>query len=302
MRGSREHIQLPGGHSFRVLRWTRSLTEVEVLFAPGAVASVTGQGAHWHYHTEMELTLFSSGEGTRFVGDDIAQFAAGDLVLLGEKLPHYWHTEGRSSGVSVQWSFPRDHPFWAFPENLSLAALFQQSTRGLRYTGSTATALTTRLHELARTRGADRLGLLLRIFALMADSPANDRRILSARAFSLPVPSTHQQPMAAAVRYLLANFREPIRLEAVLRITGMSKPTFSRQFKSHSGKTFSDFVSHLRLQAACRELLESDRPIIEIASSCGFSQVSFFNRTFRCLLRCTPTQYRIRKQRAQKKP
>ena len=297
MRGSREQIHLPSGHSFRVLRWTRSLREVEVLFAPGAVASVTGEGEHWHYHMEMELTLFTTGEGTRFVGDDIAPFASGDLVLLGEKLPHYWHTPGASSGLSVQWSFPKTHPFWAFPENLALASLFKSAARGLRYTGGTAKALSSQLCELARTGGTDQLGLLLRTFALLADSPDRDRRLLSARAFSLPTASAHQQAMAEAVRHLLAHFREPIRLDELLRITAMSKPTFSRQFKKHSGKTFSDFVTHLRLQAARRELLESDRSILEVAYSCGFPQVSFFNRIFRRILRCNPTQYRSRKRR-----
>ena len=294
MRGSREQIHLPSGHSFRVLRWTRSLREVEVLFAPGAVASVTGEGEHWHYHVETELTLFTAGEGTRFVGDDIAPFAPGDLVLLGEKLPHYWHTAGPSSGLSVQWSFPKTHPFWAFPETLALASLFKSAARGLRYTGRTATALSSQLHELARTGGADQLGLLLRTFALLADSPDRDRRMLSARAFSLPTASAHQQAIAEAVRHLLASFREPVRLDELLEITAMSKPTFSRQFKKHSGKTFSDFVTHLRLQAARRELIESDRSILEIAFSCGFPQVSFFNRIFRRILRCNPTQYRSR--------
>lgn len=300
MRGKREQIHLPGGHSFRVLRWARSLREVEVLFAPGATARATGEGDHWHYHVEMELTIFTTGEGTRFVGDDIASFAPGDLVLLGEKLPHYWHAHGLSSGLSVQWSFPKTHPFWAFPENLALASLFKHAARGLRYTGPTATALNSHLHDLARTGGTDQLGLLLRIFALMADAPDRDRRLLSARAFSLPTASAHQQAMAEAVRHLLASFREPIRLEELLEITAMSKPTFSRQFKKHSGKTFSDFVTHLRLQAARRELIESDRSILEIAFACGFPQVSFFNRIFRRILRCTPTQYRTRKQGSRK--
>lgn len=299
MRGSREQIHPPSGHSFRVLRWTRSLREVEVLFAPGATARATGEGAHWHYHVEMELTLFTAGEGTRFVGDDIAPFTSGDLVLLGEKLPHYWHTHGASSGISVQWSFPKTHSFWAFPENLALASLFKSAARGLRYTGSTAAALAARLHEIAGTGGTDQLGLLLRTFALLADSPERDRRLLSARAFSLPTASAHQQAIAEAVRHLLANFREPIRLDELLQITAMSKPTFSRQFKKHSGKTFSDFVTHLRLQAAGRELFESDGSILEIAFACGFAQVSFFNRIFRRVLRCTPTQYRT-KQRPQK--
>jgi AraC-like DNA-binding protein len=75
----------------------------------------------------------------------------------------------------------------------------------------------------------------------------------------------------------------------------MSKPTFCRHFKAHSGHTFSDFVTHLRLHATRRELLETERSIIDIALSCGFPTISFFNRTFRRVLGCTPTSYRSRK-------
>ena len=36
----------------------------------------------WHFHSEIELTSVVQSRGRRFVGDHIAPFAAGDLVLL----------------------------------------------------------------------------------------------------------------------------------------------------------------------------------------------------------------------------
>ena len=44
----------------------------------------------WHYHAEIELIHFKKGEGTQFIGDSIKQFKAGDVVLVGSNLPHYW--------------------------------------------------------------------------------------------------------------------------------------------------------------------------------------------------------------------
>ncbi|MES2573003.1 MAG: AraC family transcriptional regulator [Verrucomicrobiota bacterium] len=295
MRGTREQIALPSGHSFRLLRWTRSIRQVEILLGHGASVRIKGEGDHWHYHAAMELTLFTAGDGTRFVGDQIAPFSAGDLVLLGEKLPHYWHTRGASAGFSVQWDFSSGHPFWAFPESIGTASLFKVAGRGLRFTGETAEKLSARLHALAGTSGPERLGLLFGLFTLMADAPGEERLTLSNQTFALSTSSAHQQAISEAVRYLLANFRDEIRLEEVLRLTAMSKPTFSRQFKKHSGKTFSDFLSHIRLQAACRELIETEHPILEVALSSGYTQVSFFNRIFRRILRCSPTQYRAQK-------
>src|SRR5690348_11395544 len=47
----------------------------------------------WHYHPEFELVWIVRSHGTRFVGDNIEPFEAGDVVLVGPNLPHCWHDE-----------------------------------------------------------------------------------------------------------------------------------------------------------------------------------------------------------------
>ncbi|MEN3940292.1 AraC family transcriptional regulator [Prosthecobacter sp. SYSU 5D2] len=292
MQVEREQIQIPSGHSFRVLRWSRSLREVECVLGPDMAERVTGEGTHWHFHVEMELTLFTSGEGTRFVGDHIGAFAPGDLVLLGERLPHYWHTRQASSGISVQWYFPLGHAFWSFPETAALAEVFRQAGQGLHLRGQTAEAISGWLQEMTQADGLQQLALLLRILSSIRQASAAEHRPLSGRSFALAAESHYQQAIAKAVRHLVAHYREEVRLEEVLKLTHLSRPTFARQFKKHSGRTMSEFLNHLRLQAACRELVESDRSVLEIALRCGFTQVSFFNRLFRRVMKCSPTDYR----------
>ena len=42
----------------------------------------------WHQHPELELILFTEGEGTSFIGNYIGEFKTGDIFFLGSNLPH----------------------------------------------------------------------------------------------------------------------------------------------------------------------------------------------------------------------
>lgn len=42
----------------------------------------------WHQHVEYELIAIFEGEGTCCIGNHIGRFGAGDIFLLGTKLPH----------------------------------------------------------------------------------------------------------------------------------------------------------------------------------------------------------------------
>lgn len=288
----RERIPLPSGQSFRLLHWCENLHDVELVLSPQRRVHISGEGEHWHYHEAYELTYFESGEGTRFVGDRIQQFQKGDLVLLGANLPHYWHTRGNSSGWSVQWNLPPTHHFWGLPETEELSRFFKSAARGVRFQGNAAQSISTLLPMLADTQGLDRFGLLLRILACATSAPAGEHDFISKNSFSLSAVSRHQSSMQAAIRFLLENYRNQMRLSEVLKVAGMSRSTFARQFKKHSGKTLSEFLQHIRLDAACRELARTDNHIVDVAFGNGFTQVSFFNRLFRRSLKHSPSEYR----------
>ena len=60
--------------------------------------------------------------------------------------------------------------------------------------------------------------------------------------------------------------------------------------------TPKEYTDSLRLQAAEKLLVETDKKIIEIAWDAGFSSLSSFNRFFKKKTGMTPTEYRKTKR------
>lgn len=289
---SRENIQLGEGQAFRLLRWSRDISQVEEVIAPDKANQLQGRGDHWHYHPQTELTLVQHGEGTRYIADHIELFQPGDLVLIGSNVPHYWHVRGKSSGLAIQWHFPQQHGIWDFNEFKSLRALEELALRGLHLSGDTAAVVRKLIEEMPSHIGMPRLTHLFSIISALVGAPEKDIRPLSARSFSLSGTDEHQEAVRRAVSYIIAHFREPIRLPELLELTGMSRATFSRQFQLHAGRSFSTFLNQVRLQAVCRALRDTSDPITSLALENGFNQLSFFNRLFRREFGINPSTYR----------
>jgi AraC-like DNA-binding protein len=72
----------------------------------------------------------------------------------------------------------------------------------------------------------------------------------------------------------------------------MSEGAFSRFFRTRTGKTLPNFLNELRVGRACRLLADPDTSITDIAMSCGYGNLSNFNRQFKRLKRITPREYR----------
>ena len=72
----------------------------------------------------------------------------------------------------------------------------------------------------------------------------------------------------------------------------MSPVAFSRYFRQCTGRTLSNYIIDIRLGAAARLLVDTNRNISEICYECGFNNLSNFNRTFKAHRGNTPREFR----------
>ncbi len=94
-----------------------------------------------------------------------------------------------------------------------------------------------------------------------------------------------------AVRFIKNNFAEPISLSNIAEQIGISCAYLSTLFKEETGTSFCDFVTNIRLEKAKALLEEGTMDLKEIVLSCGFSDYSYFIKTFRKKIGVTPKEY-----------
>ncbi len=94
--------------------------------------------------------------------------------------------------------------------------------------------------------------------------------------------------------YIDHHYMEDISLESVAAEAGFSKYHFSRLFKQYTNVTFLHFLCLKRVQKADQLLASTNRSIAEIALQAGFDSIPSFNRIYRKIRNCTPSQYRAK--------
>ncbi len=71
----------------------------------------------------------------------------------------------------------------------------------------------------------------------------------------------------------------------------LSESQLGRKLKAMTGHTISSFVMRARLNKAKQLLSKRDRSIKEVAFACGFSDLSYFSRSFRKVFGYTPSEF-----------
>jgi AraC-like DNA-binding protein len=248
----------------------------------------------WHFHREVELIHFKQGQGTQFVGDSMKRFKAGDVVLVGSNLPHYWRfDDGPEIDVRVT-HFSEN--FWGgsfldLPENTLLRALLEKARRGLQVEGDAKHQVPRLLEQLLDSAGMARVILLMKTMHVLAES--DQLQPLASLGFNQSLGEAEHLRINLIYEYSLRHFRRPIQLEEIAAVAHISPNSFCRFFKSRTRKTYSRFLLELRVGHACKLLIENNLSIKQLCYESGFNNFTSFYKYFKLITGKSPLSYQL---------
>ena len=98
--------------------------------------------------------------------------------------------------------------------------------------------------------------------------------------------------MAEACLYISENCNRPLSLNDVAAQVGVSRSHFAHLFKNYTSTTFIDFLTIERIRLSETFFMNPQLRITDIAFESGFSSISSFNRAFKKIKGCSPTEFR----------
>ncbi len=251
----------------------------------------------WHYHPELELVLIEKSSGTRFIGDSIQKFEAGEVVLLGKNLPHMWLNDevyikrGNLKAEAIAIHFNEDflgESFFERPEFAKISKLIKRAARGLKF-NDVDEGLKNSIRGLLKKDPFPRAIALLEILQRLASD--KNYESLSSLGYINSFIAEENDRLHKIHEYVFNNFKKVINANEVAQEIGMNASAFSRFFKKIHRKTFTKYLNEIRVGYACKLLLESQSKITAIAYESGFNNISNFNRQFKAFKKMTPKEY-----------
>ena len=253
----------------------------------------------YHYHPEYDILLSLKDHAGEFLsGDHIGPLSRGTLVMNGPNIPHVLHSgkpdekdPARPALAVIQ--FSRDSlglDLLRKQEMQTVREFLDAAERGFEFFGTSAREAAGMILEMERQTPFERYLQLLRLLQFFAVS--GEKRPLASPAFSPSLRARDISRLDEVLGWVRRNKSGPVTLERTAAVAKMSPKSFCRFFKANTGKTLVEYVNELRIGEACRQLLETDLPVSEIALECGFNNLSNFNRRFLQLKGVSPREFR----------
>lgn len=260
---------------------------------PGLLMSKVESADPDHSLTRPLLVVMAQGGKRLFLGDQVFEYRAGQCLVVTTDLPVSGHFLDPSPAVPSL-----GVGLVLRPTAIAPLLLDAPAGRWSRATG-TPSALAT------GPAGPELLDALVRLARLL-DAP-DDARVLvpliereilwrlltgphAAMIRQIGLADSSLTHISRTIRWIRENYAEPMRIEDLAGLAGMSPSAFHRHFRSVTAMSPLQFQKRIRLQEARAMLTARAGDVAGIGHLVGYDSPSQFNREYRRLFGNPPGQ------------
>jgi AraC-like DNA-binding protein len=255
---------------------------------------------HLHRHEESQITWIKEGAGTLIAGNYMEEFKPGDIYVFSANLPHLFKSEPSYfekdspktiHSLSIFFNFQGAlKPLMEVPEVHFVKRFLESLVSGVKIENDDMPLIAQKIELVRDTKGAQRLAAFINLLHELTRTESWTP--LATAPIDYKISEKEGLRMNEVYQYTMEHFKEEIALQTVSDIAHLTPQAFCRYFKKRTGKTYINFLNEVRINEACKKLTDNHFDnIASIAYSCGFNNVTTFNRVFKQTKGFAPNQY-----------
>lgn len=239
-----------------------------------------------HWHESLELLFCLSGEVEVIFTGQTYRLQAKEFIVINSNHVHSTRSPVLSECLVIQ--FPLAYLQRVTEDHYLKQFLFKttpdQQTKELLaclmyiYQNFSANELVNHLEVKAK---------IYELLALLCKSNTfSSTNIYEIKSFK------HLEKMEKVNQYIQEHYTEHLMIEEVAKMFNYNPSYFSRFYKKFMGITFTEYLNSVRLDAAYKEMRDTDKTILEIGLDNGFATNKTFYNVFRNKFGLSPQRFR----------
>jgi AraC-like DNA-binding protein len=253
-----------------------------------SIYRLSSQMSSFHYHNCYELYILEEGNRNILIGEDIFQVSPQDVVLIKPNLLH----------KSIGGSYSRTLLYFtdSFLQNYykeqaisTLLSCFSHNIISL--TKDAFTQLKSLINKIRPgdvNKPDNTVFIYLADILLLLNDNLNYSQIKSSDDTS-PNANAKISPILA---YINKNYNKLENISQISNEFHVTKCHLCRIFKKSTGLTVTQYLNGVKVQKACSLLTTTSNSITDIGFICGFNSTMYFCKTFKEIMKVTPSDYR----------
>lgn len=246
-----------------------------------------------HSHEFLEISYIASGSATHIANGQTSQLTAGSIIIIDYGVAHIVLDKSPDfSAVNIL--FLPEYIDAALFNCLSFKEVLRNAQISFIYYDDyylfsddeqTVFPLVEKLIEEYQTNrhgSAQYMRCLLIQMIILLMRKCETKAIEQKRS---------DQEFDRIVDHIREHFAEPLSLKLLSRRFNRSPATIYQMFQKNLNTKYADFLSDIRINAACNLLRQSDRSIDDIAAAVGYRDVGSFRHVFKTKMGITPKAY-----------